>query len=234
MHTTVRVHRSLFVCGLAFVACAGWAAQAGTKLLINGQVASTDIRTIDGRAYVPLADVARALHMTLVNKPGSIELTPEGGANQVEGTHGKIGESIFTGKWRFQVNSVQQMNEYTEKYTGRSEKITPKSAADTLVVVDCRIKNGLKAKQELILTVNADGRTALTDDQEHSFEPYRFDAHNETGAYGGPVLLPGAAGEFALIFSVPQGATLKDLVFTILSGPADPVKGADLRISLQH
>ena len=55
-------------------------AQSGKSLILNGQVASHDVRLIDGRPYVPLADVARALGQTVVTRAGGYEITSAGGA----------------------------------------------------------------------------------------------------------------------------------------------------------
>ena len=40
---------------------------------------------------------------------------PAGGANQVEGLRGKVGDMLFTGRWRFQVQDVQTVDTYTLK-----------------------------------------------------------------------------------------------------------------------
>jgi hypothetical protein len=214
--------------------CSG--GQAGKNLIINGQIASSDLRSINGRTYVPLADVAKALNMTLVNKPHAIEMTPAGGANEVAGLRGKIGDQLFTGKWRFTANSIDQMDSYTTKYAGSQETISPRNAQETLFVLNCRIKNGQKEPMEMVFTQNKCGNTALTDDQEHSFAPISYDAHNETGPYGGPKMLPGSAAEFAVIFSAPKGTKPKDVIFTIISGKdlQDSKPGVDLRISLRQ
>jgi hypothetical protein len=216
------------------IACAAWAIRNSSTLFVEGQLASSDVRVINGKGYVPIRDVAAALHMNLVSYQGGINLTRAGGANQVEGWHGVVGgPEIFTGKWRFWARSIQQMDSYPLKYRGEAGQMVPTNAGETLFVVDCRIKNATNVNQEMILTVHRAGHDALTDDQEHSFQPIDFDAHNENGPYGGPTLLPGAAGEFAVVFSAPKGTNPKDFVFSILSSPADTEKGTDLRISVQ-
>ncbi len=52
---------------------------------------------------------------------------------------------------------------------------------------------------------------------------------------GGPIqsksLLPGAALNFAVVFSVPEGTKVKDLVFTLKNNQGDE-KGNDVRVSL--
>ena len=104
MNSMPRVRASLLVGGLMLAAGACWALQTSSKLFVEGQLASSDVRVINGTRYVPLKDVAAALHLHIVpEQGGGINLTHEGGANQVEGLHGVVGDAkeIFTGKWRF-------------------------------------------------------------------------------------------------------------------------------------
>ncbi len=228
--------------GLATVCLGG---QAGTDLTINGQFATADLKTFNGRTYVPLADVAKALGMTLVKKPGHIDMTSAGGANEISGTRGKLGETLFTGKWKFTPVSLEQMDSYTNKFAGDNAVQTPRNAGETLFVLTCQLKNAQKEVVEVIFNSNINGlhgsatHTALADDQAHSYLTYAVDAHNETGAFGGPKMLPGSASEFAVIFSVPKGTVPKDVIFTILSGKdaleakGGDVKGVDLRISVK-
>lgn len=83
----------LLLAALSFV----WAA-AGGKLVINGKVASNSVRLIDGKAYAPLTDVAKALNMVVARNGNTYELAVAGGADQVSGSRqGKIGDWLFTG-----------------------------------------------------------------------------------------------------------------------------------------
>jgi hypothetical protein len=123
------------------------------------------------------------------------------------------------------------MDTYTQKYNSDHKNVTPREG-ETLYVVDCRIKNATKDSQAMIMTIHSDGHTSLTDDMEHAYEVYDYDARNENGAYGGPTLLPGSAGEFALIFSAPAGIKLKDVIYTIRAYPFDPSTGLDLRLAV--
>ncbi|HEX8237583.1 MAG TPA: hypothetical protein VF600_16620 [Abditibacteriaceae bacterium] len=77
-----------------------WAATS-SKLVTNGKVASTSVRVIDGKAYVPLSDVATSLGMAVVKNGGDYEIKKAGGANQVGNMNGKVGDVLFDGKWRF-------------------------------------------------------------------------------------------------------------------------------------
>src|SRR5688500_15525819 len=73
--------------------------QGGKTLVINGKVVSRDVRIINGRPYAPLADIARGMGQTLAKRGSGYELAAAGGANQVEGLRGKIGDTLFDGKW---------------------------------------------------------------------------------------------------------------------------------------
>ena len=152
----------------------------------------------------------------------------------MQGLRGKIGEQLFTGKWRFTPISLEGIWIPTPQNT-RVHRLqsSPRCNTETLFVLTCRVKNGQKKPMEMFLTSHHPLNTALTDDQEHSYAPLDYDAHNETGPYGGPVLLPGAAAEFAVIFSAPKGTTPKDVIFTIASGDDWGKGGTDVRISVQ-
>lgn len=235
MNSIPRVRASLFAGGLMLIAGACWALQVSSKLFVEGKLASSDVRVINGTKYVPLNDVAAALHYRIEPQTGGVNMTLAGGAGPVKGEFGGVvgdPKEIFTGQWRFWPRTVQQGDSYTAQYSTDHEKITPRNAGETLVVIDCRIKNATQVKQEMIFTVHSDGVTSLTDDQEHAYAPIAFDARNENGPYGGPTLLPGSAGEFAVIFSVPQGTVPKNFIFSILASPANTDKGTTLRISI--
>jgi len=229
----------LLASALVFLASTCLGGQAGKDLIINGQVASKALLTINGRAYVPVSDVAKALNLTVVNNGNSIELVPAGGANEVKGLRGKLGDQFQTTMWRFTPVSLNEMDTYTTKFNGDMETINPRSKGETLFVMNCRIKNGQNEVREMVFTQRKCGNTALADTQEHSYAPMAYDAHNETGPYGGPKMLPGSAAEFAVIFSVPKGTQPKDILFAIISDKdlaeekAGKPLGTELRISAQ-
>lgn len=216
--------------GLAIVGTATWAGQAAARLSMNGSVVSMDVLTVKGRTYVPLADVAKALNMSVVHKDTGYELVPAGGSNEIAGLKGKLGDTLFTGKWRFTVTAVAQVDEYTEVYNAEKEVIKPKADDEVLVVVKCRIKNGTATTKSPYFWKDIREDTALTDDKEHGYGPLAYDTRNSEVTVD--KMLPGSAKEFALIFSVPKGSVLKDLVYTI-SGPGDEGK-TNVRIALKQ
>jgi hypothetical protein len=215
-------------------------AQAERTLILNGKVASHDIRVIEGRPYVPLADVARALGQAVVKRSGGYEIRATGGANQVEGLQGKIGDVLFDGEWRFEVLRVNRVDSYAMKNKATNDYAIYNTTAEfsdgvfrpkqgqSLVAIACRVKNGLRDQNQALWRPNSDTHTALADDQGQSYPPIAYDMP-ESGPFQSKALLPGAAMEFTVLFTVPDGATLKDLVFTLrtISSP-----GHDVRVSL--
>lgn len=216
---------------------------AGETLVMNGVTVSTDVRTLNGSAYVKLSDVAKALGMVVVKRPGGYEITKAGGANQVQGmTQGKVGDVLFDGRWRFQVLSVQSPDSYTMKTPGvepssypadtlnydRTTHVVSAKTGCKLIVIQCRMSNGQKTKQTFWLGHN-DVNNALADTQGESYAPVGYDLE------GAPIqskpLLPGAKTDFPILFSVPEATELKDLIFTLRNNDFSH-KGNDIRVSL--
>jgi hypothetical protein len=217
---------------------------AGQTLVINGTTASTDVRTIDGSAYVRISDVAKALGMVVVKRGNGYEIIKSGGANQIPGvTQGKVGDVLFDGRWRFQVVSVETPDSYTltapdvEPLYGADDVSSYNSATRVvrakpgykLVLVRCRMINGQKSTQTFWLG-HQDVNNALADEAGESHPPIAYDL------MGSPIqskpLLPGAKTEVPILFSVPQATTIKDLVFTLRNNDFSQ-KGNDVRVSLK-
>ena len=217
-------------------------AQTGMRLIMDGKTASTDIRIIGGRAYVPLADMARAMNGTASRKGGEYTITTgsadtttptvAGGAGEVHGTRGKIGQMLFTGKWRFMVVSVDRAAVYDSLYLADKQNFTPAGDTEELVVVKCRLKNGQTSTQSAMLSPIHPHNIALADDQGASYAPTAFDKRGGSTDEG-PKMLPGAQADFVVLFSVPKGTTLKDMIFSLQNAYEDyPEGGTDVRISL--
>jgi len=216
-------------------------AQAGRSLILNGAVVSRDVRLIGGRPFVPVADVARALGQTVVTRSGGYEITAAGGANQIRGLQGKIGDTLFDGKWRFQVlagepvDSYQLRNHVTTDYAAYrtaaelTDDVFRPRAGQQLIVARCRLKNGLKNQNQALWWASSDTHSALADDRGESYPPIAVDAPEGTPFQSKP-LLPGAGIDLAVLFAVPEGTRLKDLVFTLRT-ISD--KGNDVRVSLR-
>ncbi len=172
------------------------------------------------------------------NKP------PAGGANQVVGLNGKIGQMLFDGKWRFQVQSVQEgLTTYTLKVLASEQDyalyhnvaeldptthgFTPKEG-NTLIAIKCLAKNAQNKVQQLDFYSDSP-KTALADDQGNSYPPIAIDMITKGGLVTKP-LLPGSGEEMTLLFAVPSGTKLKDLVVTLKNW--EDHKGHDVRVSL--
>jgi hypothetical protein len=209
-------------CGVAAVAMA---AQSG-RVMMNGKVVSADTRVINGTTYVKLADVAKALEMTIVKKGSDLELVKAGGANQLQGTNGKLGEELFTGQWKFTATKMSRVQSYKGKHNPNITWETEAEPGHELVVVDCRFKNGVN--KTVYMYFNGLGNTSLTDMSENVYAVKLYDSKGGVAEN----ILPGAAKEFTIVFSVPKGTEVKDLIYTI-----EPVSGeykkVDLRISLK-
>jgi hypothetical protein len=237
----LRIHPISRAAGLAVLAlCAAPAATADT-LVVNGKTASVAVRTYDGSAYVRFSDMAKALGMILVKRPGGYELTKAGGTDQVQAmTQGKVGDVLFDGYWRFQVQSVEMTDSYAVKKNGdglsfdRSTNVLHAGPRTKLVVIRCRMTNGQKSVQTFWLAPLPGERAinnALTDTEGESYPPDGYDLDGTTSQ--SKPLLPGAKTDFVILFSVPetvQRKDLKDLVFTLQNN--DSRRGNDVRVSL--
>jgi hypothetical protein len=230
---------------LASVLCF-WAAppSSADTLVVNGASTPADVRTIAGSAYVKLADIAKALGLTVTKRAdGKYELTMAGGANQIKGVaQGKVGDVLFDGKWRFQVLSVQTPESYTMKTDAelydaagltsfdRPTKLVRPAKGRTLVVIQCRATNAVNETRTLWTAISDTRiRTAIADMDGSSHPPVGYDFE------GGPIqskrLVPGGALNFPVLFSVPEGTKLKDLIFTLKNNQGDE-QGKDVRVSL--
>jgi hypothetical protein len=134
---------------------------------------------------------------------------------------------VFDGFWRVTVlGAPQLMDSYPSKYRTDGKLYTPAGPNDMLVLIPCRLKNGMKTPQAR----SCGDDTALTDDQGHSYPPHGFDMRFVNASYSADIL-PGATLDAVMVFSVPKGTTLKDVVIT--TGNYLPHnKPSNVRISL--
>ncbi len=216
------------VVALAIASGAAWAVQTGLRLTMDGAVVSTNVRSIDGRAYVPLVDVAKALGRTVNASGGAYDLALAASAQRRDGLNGKMATDGFSGLWRLNVRSVEQVAGYSPQYGSDKAPITPRESGDALVVIKCQLRNGTKAMQDVSFDRNASGNTAVVDDQEHGYVPLAYDARNS--GYGSAKIPPATTMDFAILFSVPAGAKLTHLTYSV--GGAGMDKSTDFQVSL--
>jgi hypothetical protein len=227
--------------GALMLISGGTAVFAGEKLVINGKVASNDVRMINGNAYVKLADVAKALGMEVVKRNGEYEIKKAGGANPIQGvTQGKMGDVLFDGKWRFQALRMETPGSYTMKTLSAPDYAAYNAVADwdptahvfkakagyKLIAIPCRVTNGRNEKVGLWIGTQHHNALADTEGSSHTAIAYDFD--------GAPIvskeLVPGAKLDFVTLFSVPEKVQVKDLIFTLQT--VNEKKGNDVRVSL--
>src|SRR5579864_4386176 len=60
------------------------------RLVFSGKEVATDYLVKNGRTYVPIADVAKAMNLSVKKIDGGFELAPGGVSGQVEGLNGKV------------------------------------------------------------------------------------------------------------------------------------------------
>jgi hypothetical protein len=160
-----------------------------------------------------------------------------------EGLKGKIGDVISNGQWRFQVTSMQTPESFAMKTDAEpydyknlanfdlTKRVFTSKTGYTLVVFQCRATNAQKSLKRLWVAVSdsANIRTALTDMVGGSHAPIGYDFE------GGPIqtkpLQSGEAITFAVIFSLPQDAQVKELLFT-LAANGEREHSKDVRVSL--
>lgn len=218
----------LILSAIIVVAVAIALASQSARLYINGNVASSAIIERNGVAYVPIRDVATALKMNFKKTSRGYELTDAGGANAIGGISGKVGDVLWNGFGRFQIIEVIRTQKYTNRFSGDNQEVTPFPENYDLVIVVCRIKNGLK--ETVTCGLPSGTNTALTDMKERSFGPrsgLSIDCPSR-----GQTLLPGAAVDFALTFDVPKDAVLKDLVYELQFFGVPGVEDKKFRVKL--
>jgi hypothetical protein len=160
-----------------------------------------------------------------------------------EGLQGKIGDVISDSQWPFQVVSMQGPESYVMKTDAEpydyknlasfdlTKRVFSPKTGYKLVVFDCHATNRQKSEKRLWVAVSdsANVRTGLIDMGGSSHVPIGYDFE------GGPIqtkpLRPGETITFAVIFSVPQDAQLKELLFT-LAANGEREQSKDVRVSL--
>ena len=205
----------MIVTAISTLILAAFGAPIDVKM--NGKTIATNVKMVDGKPYVSLSDLAKGMGMTLQKTPTGYKLVSAGGANALAGKlTGNVGDELFTGEWKFTVRSVATGNVYRPVYNGEKDPYHPKAPGETLVIVNCRIKNGNPRTERIDFfdaVSNAD-HGSLTDSDEHGYRTMLCDVKLNYYRYAVDTL-PGAAVDFALIFSVPKETKPKDLVYIL-------------------
>ncbi len=223
---------------LGVAAAAIVVAQGTKRLYFNGEVASEDVRIINGVAYAPLRDIAKAMGTTVAQRPdGSLEIVRQGGANQVEAKlNGKVGDWLFDGGWRFKVVGFKRVANYKKVNPWYSETEVDGDEQHDLLVIDYVFRNGMKSAFSMDLGGNL---TSVANEDGSSNPVENNDFKYNGGVFYSKPLLPGAEMKGALIVKILKTEKPKDLIveFGGMTGYTDEVKPKEptvLRISLSN
>ena len=189
--------------GMTGLVVVAFALRGPGKLTIGGSTVETTFIVQDGRTFVPLSDVAKALGTTAQKTDDGFTLAAAGAGSMVTGTEGKVGQTIGTAQMQFTVKGFVVVDHYQRQH-GDGE-INANGSNNQLVIVQCRIRNAT-AKTVGICTLGA-AKTALADTDEHTYEVYTGDGPRNAD------ILPGSVIDFGLAFQVPKNAKLKALVY---------------------
>jgi len=218
----------------------------GLEMVLNGKDTSTN----DIRKNIPIPMMmfrlaGRGKETVPVKTAVAYQTRRPSAQTGARGLAGKIGDVLTDGRWRFQVLGLQTPDSYSMKTDAEPYDYTNRSSFDLnkrvfnprpdykLVVIECSASNTQKSGKRLWVSVS-DGvnvRTALVDTGGSSYLPIGYDF------VGGPIqtkpLQPGETISFAVVFSVPQSAQLKELIFT-LAANGEREQSKDARVSLDQ
>lgn len=172
--------------------------------------------------------------------PAAPEVTPASEPNQgAVKESGRVGESLPSGSWRFEVLESKRVASYAMKKTTEADYALYHEAAEfdlnthtfnpkagqSLFMLRCRLTNTNAEKQALW---HYDTNTALIDPQGESHPPIAFDMRG--GQTQSEPLLPNTQQEFTVLFALPEVVQPKELLFTLKT--INEKEGTDVRVSL--
>ncbi len=204
----MKVKAIAFLALVVVVTAVAYAQATKGSLTISGNSVDTDFMVKNGRTYVPIADVAKALKLNIHKTANGYELSPEGGANQVQGLTGKVGDVLNCGFCTVKAKKVIIGEKYDRQFV--TGEIGTYDEKETLVVIVLQVKNATKNA----MTLDPFGleETALVDNDSHSYSSVNgLDCDISDR---GPKLLPGAAFDFALVFHFPKSQKPTELVYS--------------------
>jgi hypothetical protein len=161
----------------------------------------------------------------------------------VQGLQGKLGDVLFDGAWRVQVNQISTAEAYKERFTQNGPIEHAADANSKLILVDLTVKNG--SQQQNFLNLRADGQnvTALAGADGTSVKVYTYDVRTASGGHFGgggdwdftSTILPGSQAKFTAIFKAPRDFEPKDLLFPAAYSPKPfaTLKYSNFRIAVQ-
>lgn len=231
--------------GFASIACSARAGTNPQRLVRDGATLSTDVIVVRGRAYLPLADAARAMGRravmtgdvyTLVRvSPGHSESARKAATQAVSPARSTpknaMNMDIAGGGWVLRLLSADVTSSYVRQFGADMDPIAVQRKGDQLVVAHFRLTNASNATKDVYFDRFYAANTAVIDDASRGYPPLSYDSRNSE--YASSRMLPGTMHEFALVFSVPADTRLSELVYSVASaGPDGADKPIDFRVAL--
>lgn len=225
------------------LAAVSWGA-TGWKMTLGGATVSTSAKVIAGTTYVPIGDVARALGMRVSISGTNITLQPRATPvptpvqpvkNPVK-MSGLRGEMLFSREWGLQVVDVDRPVGFRTKYNNninRDRNYFAKPSED-LIIVSCRLQNRTGGARNFAFPMGLHGlNTALVDQDGIAYPPAGYDVLAEEDTPFGKTVPAGAAVNFNMVFRVPNGARVKELVYSVVEYQALATgRSTDFRVDL--
>lgn len=199
--------RWIWFAALGGVAAVALAAKAQTTITYGQTTVTTDTIVKNGRTYVPIADAAKAFGVQVRKTDSGFEFFQEGGANQLNGLTGKVGQTLNCGYATVKLVKIEHTAHYKQVFADGVVDASGPSA--DVVVATMHVKNATHETQWF--NPIGDQNIALVDDQDHSYQPFTGMAADMRDR--GAKLLPGSAYDFALVFDIPKSAKLTQLVY---------------------
>jgi hypothetical protein len=177
-----------------------------STLQFNDATAPTDVLMKNGHAYVPVSAVAKLLNASVQVDGSTYKFIPLDNSRQVNGDEGKVGEMIRLGYANVTATSVNSGPVYHSKYGGSD---TTAAAGQKVISIGLHIQNST-LKQQTCIVLGGD-KSALADTMGRSYPVSSFSDFQHRGED----LLPGAACDIVLVFTVADDVVLKDLVYEV-------------------
>jgi hypothetical protein len=219
----------------------------GVTALISSPT-SPEAKIID-QIVAPVYQETRSVEPSAVKNVVALDASAlAGGANPLEAQTGKLGEVVFNGKWRFQVTKIDTLTspwssqkklmidhgvvssvaEYNHESDFSKVTFTPKKG-QKFVLVHCIAKNAIPNEKQALWFASTDIMTSVTDGDGSAYPVLVLDIAAPSGPQS-PTLLPGAKLEFDALFAIPEGAIVKEMIFTLRTIND---KGSNVRIALE-
>jgi|GEM_PF-6522157 len=175
-------------------------------IIINNKLIEMNSYTSNGIIFVPVTELARAMGAkVLIDPSGNINISTSlaGGAYEIKGVEGSIGQTLFNGITRFMVKSVAE----AELDPLGSKPLS----GGKFILVSVKVKNGSKKARDYGYAMH---RITLVDDKGQLYSTDAMKQEKDWIHMVGLVsLVPGGEVNGTYIFEVPIDAKAIRVVF---------------------